>query len=206
MHLKTQNGNSQCGARGSVASLWHMKQVLSPALHSGLKDPVLPQLHCRSQLQLGYDSWPGNSIGHGVAKKTPNKRSKWNNWFGHPKWGVELGDHCGCGFRHILHHCELEHPELYQSQGPHQPFSKQYLLAAASCKLMASRSPFVNMQPFQTPTNPYLTSALTSREVELEFLTNDLCNFAVFVYLSPPHFVVWQNTIQVLLESVSSEL
>ena len=31
-----------------------------PALHSGLKDPVLPQLWCRSQLRLGFNPLPGN--------------------------------------------------------------------------------------------------------------------------------------------------
>ena len=30
------------------------------AWHIGLKDPVLPQLQCRSQLQLGFNPWPRN--------------------------------------------------------------------------------------------------------------------------------------------------
>ena len=34
--------------------------VQSPALHSGLKDPVLLQLQCRSQLRLVFNPWPGN--------------------------------------------------------------------------------------------------------------------------------------------------
>ena len=32
----------------------------------------------------------------------------------------------------LLHHWEHEFSELYQTQGHHQPFSKQYLLAAAT--------------------------------------------------------------------------
>ena len=43
-------------------------QVRSPAQHSRLKDPVLPQLWNRS------DPWPGNSIGHGEAKNEEKKK------------------------------------------------------------------------------------------------------------------------------------
>ena len=32
------------------------------------KDPELPQLQCGSQLHLGSDPWPGNSICCGAAK------------------------------------------------------------------------------------------------------------------------------------------
>ena len=44
-------------------------QVLSPARHRGLKriQDFLP-LQCRSQLQLGSYSWPGNSICCEMAK------------------------------------------------------------------------------------------------------------------------------------------
>ena len=35
-------------------------QVRFLALHSGLKDLVLPRLQCRSQLWLGFSPWPGN--------------------------------------------------------------------------------------------------------------------------------------------------
>ena len=48
-------------------------QVWSLAQHSGLKDPALPQLRRRSQLQLGSDPWPGNSICYEVAKKKKKK-------------------------------------------------------------------------------------------------------------------------------------
>ena len=59
----------------------------------------------------------------------------------------------------FLPHWELEFSELYQTQGHQQPFSKQNLIAAASCNLLVSRSPLVTMPPLQTPTNPGLTSA-----------------------------------------------
>ena len=51
-------------------------QVWSPAWYSGLKGLVLPQLWYRSQLQLGYDPWPGNSICHGVANKEKKRERK----------------------------------------------------------------------------------------------------------------------------------
>ena len=35
----------------------------------GKKDLALPQLHCRSKLQLRFNPWPGDSICHAVAKK-----------------------------------------------------------------------------------------------------------------------------------------
>ena len=35
-------------------------QVRSLAWHSGLKDPALPQLWHKSQLQLRFNPWPGN--------------------------------------------------------------------------------------------------------------------------------------------------
>ena len=34
-----------------------------------VKHPALLQLQCRSQLQLGSDPWPGNSICLGMAEK-----------------------------------------------------------------------------------------------------------------------------------------
>ena len=55
----------------------------------------------------------------------------------------------------FLHLWELDSSELYQTQGHHQLFSKQYLLAATSCHLMVTSSPLVTMPPFQTPTNSF---------------------------------------------------
>ena len=45
-----------------------------PGLHSGLKDPALPQFLHRSQLHLESDPWPGNSIGHKAAKTEKKKK------------------------------------------------------------------------------------------------------------------------------------
>ena len=42
-------------------------QVQSLAWCSGLKDPTLQQLQCRSQLQLGFNPWSRNFIGHGCG-------------------------------------------------------------------------------------------------------------------------------------------
>ena len=71
-------------------------------------------------------------------------------WFRHSwNWGVGAG---GCIVDMVsdtfLHHWELEFSELYQTQGYYQPFSKQYLLIAASCNLMGSRSLLATMQPW----------------------------------------------------------
>ena len=45
------------------------KQVRSLAQHGVLRDLALPQLQCGSQLRLGSDPWPRNSICCGAAKK-----------------------------------------------------------------------------------------------------------------------------------------
>ena len=57
-----QGGWCLCSAR-----IW----VRSPASHSGLKDPALPQLWCGSQLRLASEPWPRNSICQ--KKKKTNK-------------------------------------------------------------------------------------------------------------------------------------
>ena len=49
-------------------------QVRSLVQLSGLKDPELPQLQCESQLQLGFNPWPGNvelpeATGAAIKKK-----------------------------------------------------------------------------------------------------------------------------------------
>ena len=59
---------------------WHLWstgiQVPSPGLAQWAKDLALPELRLqlRSQLQLGSDPWPGNSICHGAAKKEKKKK------------------------------------------------------------------------------------------------------------------------------------
>ena len=73
---------------------------------------------------------------------------------------MELSGHCECGWRHDPALLRPEFSELYQTQGHHQPPSKQDLLAASSCNLTVSRPPLVTMQLFQIPINPYLTSTL----------------------------------------------
>ena len=62
-------GSSCCGAMALAAS-----RVRSPAQHSGLKEM---QLRCGSQLWLGSDPWPRNSICLGVAKK--EKKKLWSS-------------------------------------------------------------------------------------------------------------------------------
>ena len=44
----------------TVAQIVAQARVWSLALCGGLKDPVLPQLWHRLQLQIGFDPWPGN--------------------------------------------------------------------------------------------------------------------------------------------------
>ena len=46
---------------------WDTGSIPSPA--QWVKDLVLSKLQCSSQLWLGSDPWPRNSICHGVAKK-----------------------------------------------------------------------------------------------------------------------------------------
>ena len=47
-----------------------------PSLAQWVKDPALPQLWLRSQLWLGFDPWPGNSICHGLVKNEKKKKKK----------------------------------------------------------------------------------------------------------------------------------
>ena len=60
----TTFGSSCCGTMGSVASLQHQDagSILS--------------LACRSQLWLGSDPWPENSICHRAAKKQNKTKQK----------------------------------------------------------------------------------------------------------------------------------
>ena len=58
---------------GLVASweLWDAGSI--PGQVPWVKGPVLLQLQLRSQLRLGFDSWPGNSICCWAAKKEKQK-------------------------------------------------------------------------------------------------------------------------------------
>ena len=60
-----------CGAMGSAVSLQYQHA-------GGLKDLALPLLRHRSQLQLGSDPWPENSICHRAAKKKRKSKEKEN--------------------------------------------------------------------------------------------------------------------------------
>ena len=51
-------------------------QVQSLDQWSGLKDPVLPQLWCRSQLWLGFSIWPRNFHMLRVLPLKKKKKSK----------------------------------------------------------------------------------------------------------------------------------
>ena len=57
--------------------LWHNRIGLAMSwvyqLAQWVKDPVLMQLWLRSQLRLGSDPWPGNTISLGAAKKKKKK-------------------------------------------------------------------------------------------------------------------------------------
>ena len=52
------------------------RKVQALARHSGLKDPAWLQLWHRSQLRLGSDPWPRNSICHGAAPKYQKPKQK----------------------------------------------------------------------------------------------------------------------------------
>ena len=55
-----------------------VKNPTAAAWHSGLKDPVLIQFWHRSQMQLGFSSWPRNFhvLSCGFKKKRQRKKEK----------------------------------------------------------------------------------------------------------------------------------
>ena len=57
-----------------VCSLEIWDAGLMPSLARWVRDPALPQLQQRLQLQLGSDPWPGNSVGSRAAKKGKKER------------------------------------------------------------------------------------------------------------------------------------
>ena len=62
--------------RGLEASLERWDSGSIPRLAQWVKDLALPQLQHRSQLWLGSDPSPGNSICHRVAQKKKKKKKK----------------------------------------------------------------------------------------------------------------------------------
>ena len=62
------------------------------------------------------------------------------------------------------------------------------IVLAASCSLLVSRSPLVTMQP-SLPKQSLLNKHPYFLPVPILILTNNLCNTAVFAYISLPHFV-----------------
>ena len=74
--------------------LWHNRiggfciartQVWSPDWYSGLKDPVLPNLWSRLQLQLRSDPWPGSSTCHWMVHLKIVKNGKYYLFLPHKK-------------------------------------------------------------------------------------------------------------------------
>ena len=61
----------------SVAQVATEAQDQSPAQRSGLKDLALPQLWCRSQLQLRFNPWPWNFH---MLQVRPLKKKKKLHW------------------------------------------------------------------------------------------------------------------------------
>ena len=57
--------SSYCGARGSVASLWHQVSGLIPSPAQWVKDPVLPQLGACHNCGLNLITGPGTPYAEG---------------------------------------------------------------------------------------------------------------------------------------------
>ena len=71
-----QGWSSRWGTMGSAASLEHREVGSIPGLAHRVKDPVLPQLQCGSQLQLGRDPWSRTLYASVWPKKKKIKNAK----------------------------------------------------------------------------------------------------------------------------------
>ena len=66
---KMEARSSHFGRTESAVSWEHWDSGSAPGMAQWFKDVTPPPLQLRSQLWLGADPWPGNSIGQGAAKK-----------------------------------------------------------------------------------------------------------------------------------------
>ena len=65
-----------------------------PGLAQWVKDPALLRSWHRSQLWLGFDSWPRNSLCHGAAERENNNSSNNNNKSKHTLGMFPWGGRC----------------------------------------------------------------------------------------------------------------
>ena len=120
---------------------------------------------------------------------------------------MELSGHCGYGFRHIS--ASLRTWTLWpvsNSRSTPPMFSKQYLLAAASYNLVVSKSPSLYNYVITLNPNKYLLNKHPYFLPAPILIVDNLCNLAVFAFISFPHFVVQWNTTEVLSWICSSSL
>ena len=101
-----------------------------------------------------------------------------------------MSNHWGPGLRLSLHcrECELS---MNYTQLEDTSLFKTNICKFQPCVLRLF--PLTTV-PFQTPTNPYLISTLTSWKLQLQFLVNNSCNLLnllVFAFVCLPHFVVY---------------
>ena len=119
---------------------------------------------------------------------------------------MEPCGHCGCGSRHVP-----ESPRtciFYTVSNSRIPPAIFKTISASSCQLQlcALKVSPCNYATISNPNQLLLNKQLTSCQLQSQFWINNLCNFASFAYKSLPHCVGQWSTIQVLLESVSSEV
>lgn len=112
---------------------------------------------------------------------------------------MELGSHHGCGFRDIPSLPRIWVLWSVSESRTSPAILKQYLLVAASFNLLLSRSLFWNCAVISDLNQSVLNKHPYFLAAPIIILEKQLCNFSVFALVSLPHFVVRQNTIQVLL-------